>query len=929
MPGPNRSGLLLLGVLAAASCDSPSGPTPAGPPARLDVVSGDLQAATVGTQLSVPLVVKVADDNGKPVKGQVVNFRVTAGDGSVFAGTALTDKDGLAQEHWTLGTAARDTQKVEARAVEASTGATLLFGTFRAVGTPDAPVALLTLSGDGQTGALGAALADSIAAKVADRYGNGVAGQAVAFAVTAGAGSVTPAFRTTDSLGVARASWTLGARADSAAQSAAASSGSLPAVAFTAAGTVAGTLARVGGDAQAGAAGHFLPDSLAVQLRTFSGVPVRGATIQWTTAAGSVVPATSATDANGIARTSWLLPTVAGSDTAVARVQGAAAVGFGATAAPGPPRKVSKTGTTPASALVGTALADSVRVKVADEFGNGLANALVRWTASGGGAASPDSSRTDANGIAAARWTLGATPGTQTLTAMAGAASLAIPITATRPIAITVTSPAPGAVVTDTVRVAATITFQFAPLSVVATAAGRMAPLSLSGGTWRGALDLTGLPGGPLTLVVKASDHAGNLDSATVSVTRASPPTLTVALPADGAVVLTGTVRAAASCASPAGCRSIEVAVGDGDYADPPVLTGTGSVDGTVPFASPVDPAFVVFRATDSLGLGASQAQRVYVEPSTRLSPQYTAPGRVLDATPDSVLYVDTLSSPRAAKLYVRGTGATSVVTDLTGRSVRSGRLTSEGAVVDAYVTAAGADDQLYELRRGAAATLGAASSYTARGAYLLWLGAGMLMVRDEQAGTTTAVATGVTSADVSASGVVVYSAGGNLYRWQSGTTTPLGVAGVLPVTDGTLIVYQKVSTGSPPTRQLYWFDGAEHALGASMSANMGGPTYAVTSGWIAWADLGNTGQYELYVRSPAGAVQKVTNAPQSASIETLGPNGELAYLLGDGRRYVWAGGAAGSGVSVGSLWTGLARTTFFSGRLNLLFSNGVFSLAY
>src|SRR4030088_1044586 len=127
-----RWAAVVVGLLAAAvgCCTDSTGPGPHAIPARLDVVSGEGQEGTVGTELAAPLVARVVDANGAPIVGQLVNFRVTAGNGSVFAGSALTNSDGLARERWTLGTSTADSQKVEARAVDDQSGAPLVFGTF-------------------------------------------------------------------------------------------------------------------------------------------------------------------------------------------------------------------------------------------------------------------------------------------------------------------------------------------------------------------------------------------------------------------------------------------------------------------------------------------------------------------------------------------------------------------------------------------------------------------------------------------------------------------------------------------------------------------------------------------------------------------------------------------------------------------------------
>ena len=127
----------VLATLGLLSCDH--SPTTSGSDQlSLDVVSGDGQTAVVGTQLT-PLIVKVTS-GGNPIAGQILNFRVVSGGGSVYGSTELTDAHGIAQELWTLGTKAGEAQKVEVRAVESSTGAEKVFATFTATALPTAVV---------------------------------------------------------------------------------------------------------------------------------------------------------------------------------------------------------------------------------------------------------------------------------------------------------------------------------------------------------------------------------------------------------------------------------------------------------------------------------------------------------------------------------------------------------------------------------------------------------------------------------------------------------------------------------------------------------------------------------------------------------------------------------------------------------------------
>lgn len=351
---------LLCAAALAVACDSPTHSDDGAPvAARLDVMSGDLQTAEVGTELPQPLVVKVTDAKGKPVPGQIVNFRVVSGGGSVYAGTAQTNADGLAQERWTLGTAARDTQRVEARAVDPATGQGLLFGTFQAVGRAGAPAGISPVGSAARTGSAGSALGEALQARVSDRYGNAVPAAAVVWTVRSGGGSVTPGTSTADSLGIASAIWTLGPRLDSAqVVEAAATVAIRTAFTATAALPLGSGVVKVSGDGQTGTVRAPLAQPLKVAVLLPGGTPAVGATVNWSVApgAGTLTPLVSVTDANGQATAQWTLGSDAGAQYAYAAVAGAGTATFAATA--GSP--LSLTLSTPAAnAPVG----DSVRVQ--------------------------------------------------------------------------------------------------------------------------------------------------------------------------------------------------------------------------------------------------------------------------------------------------------------------------------------------------------------------------------------------------------------------------------------------------------------------------------------------------------------------------------------------------------------------------------------
>lgn len=138
--------LLMAGLaIFAAGCDEQGTEAGSLVPeiASLDVISGQDQVGQPGEELGEPLVVRVLDASGQPIGDQIVNFRVVSGGGSVFAGTALTNGEGIAQERWTLGDTMGEDQSVEARAVDSSSGEKRVFATFTAQALE--PVASVTV----------------------------------------------------------------------------------------------------------------------------------------------------------------------------------------------------------------------------------------------------------------------------------------------------------------------------------------------------------------------------------------------------------------------------------------------------------------------------------------------------------------------------------------------------------------------------------------------------------------------------------------------------------------------------------------------------------------------------------------------------------------------------------------------------------------
>jgi alpha-tubulin suppressor-like RCC1 family protein len=125
--------LASLGAFIQGCAESPLAPVdPTG--MTLLIVNGDHQSGPAGTELPLPLTVKAISPAGGPLAGIVVNFRVTSGGGTLFAGSSLTDRLGRASDFWTLGPDPGVPQTLEVRGVTAL-GDKEVFARFSATAT--------------------------------------------------------------------------------------------------------------------------------------------------------------------------------------------------------------------------------------------------------------------------------------------------------------------------------------------------------------------------------------------------------------------------------------------------------------------------------------------------------------------------------------------------------------------------------------------------------------------------------------------------------------------------------------------------------------------------------------------------------------------------------------------------------------------------
>ena len=415
---------LVAAVVLLAGCrDDPSAPPRPGPPAAISIVGGNQQSAVAGTELSQPLVVRVADAKGQLLANVAVEFRVVEGGGHAREIQTQTDASGVARGYWVLGTDVAQSQQLDAIVLGSSAQ---LAARFTATVRPGAASRLVSLAGDAQTGRLGEALPESLAVKVADQYGNAIKDIAVAWTVNGASGGAIAAGRAvSDTNGVVKAAWVLGARLD-VTHVVTATAEALTTT-FTATATMPSTarLEILSGDAQRAAVATALAESLAVRLTLASGAPVQGARITWlvTAGGGSVDPPQRTTDAAGMAKARWALGTSAGPNGAAATVADLTGVTFSAYASADIPATIAKV-RGDQHGVPGQAALDSLVVEVRDRFGNAVSETPVTFTVTqGGGTVGTSTDTTGIDGRAATVFRLGTAGVDNDVTATAGPAA--------------------------------------------------------------------------------------------------------------------------------------------------------------------------------------------------------------------------------------------------------------------------------------------------------------------------------------------------------------------------------------------------------------------------------------------------------------------------------------------------------------------------
>lgn len=362
---------------------------------------GGGQHGPAGRQLPAPVVVRTLSRQGQPIEGILV--RATVDGGRLGGDTARSDAEGVARFRWILGERPGG-QNFVARADELDT--TLV---VRAEADPVVANTRFTLVDSVGTAAAGASLPTPVVIRLTDTLGQVLSDVPVRWLGLDGSRIVGTAART-DSLGLAKATWTLGPKVGLNRARLIAGPGTSPAHPFTAR-SAAGAPARivaVTGDRQRATVLRNVQAT--VRVSDAQGNPVEGATLQAELAAGSVTFVDQVTRADGSARLRWSLGPIAGDQT-VELHAGPATLRLSATALSAPATVVEIV--SPGITIVSSATLRVV-VMVSDSLGNPIRGTVVQPRVTMG-SVTPLRATTGTDGRVAFTWTLARRQGDQTI----------------------------------------------------------------------------------------------------------------------------------------------------------------------------------------------------------------------------------------------------------------------------------------------------------------------------------------------------------------------------------------------------------------------------------------------------------------------------------------------------------------------------------
>jgi len=407
----------ITGPLDTPPVDTGSGSGSSATVASLTLSDGSDQSGVVNTIATSPLEVRLLDAAQAPVSGVAVTFVAKNGKGTVNA-TATSGLDGLARTTFQFPVVTGfDTVTATVK-----TSKTTLSTFFVLHALPTGPKTLSVSSGSGVLqDTVGFTLKDTLVVAVRDSFSNPIPNVVVTWTPATNSGSVALIDAKTDTLGRARARWTLGTTLGTQTLTASVAGLSTP-VTFTANAVGSGvvTMRTATGDAQSGAAGSLLAQPLVVQALDGKGAAVAGAAVNFavTVGGGTLGKLVDTTDSQGFARTTLRVGTATGTNTVTATSGNGKTASFSERSLAAAPKSLVLVNGNNGQDTVRATLHDTLIVAVRDTFNNPVPGINVTWAVTqGGGTVTLLTQPTDSAGRARALWSLGTVKGANALTA--------------------------------------------------------------------------------------------------------------------------------------------------------------------------------------------------------------------------------------------------------------------------------------------------------------------------------------------------------------------------------------------------------------------------------------------------------------------------------------------------------------------------------
>jgi hypothetical protein len=283
------------------------------------------------------------------------------------------------------------------------------------------PASITVLGGDGQRAPAGRRVTQLVMVQVVSRSGRPIEGVPVRFVLDESAGHTDPGVDSSDTQGIARASWTLGSAAGRQTLAINAEGvASSTVIAAEADPVAANTRISLVSEALRGPVGGSLVEPVTVRVTDSSGVALADVPVSWSAAdGGSVAASESRTDSLGESQAHWTLGPKSGDQRAYVQVGSPRSVPrfvVTATALPGSAASLALINGKKYEGPVGSVLRPPLELRIADRAGNPVAGIPVLLSLTSGTVV--DSGPvTDSTGRVQLAWTLGRSTGLQRLSA--------------------------------------------------------------------------------------------------------------------------------------------------------------------------------------------------------------------------------------------------------------------------------------------------------------------------------------------------------------------------------------------------------------------------------------------------------------------------------------------------------------------------------